>query len=156
MARGKGAICTASFLYSICDAVLHVFQIKWILGKEGEAFDRMVKKFGNHQNIKGPSAKLRKKYDYQTKMIGGQPCYIVNARENKAEKSVLLFFGGGYFMPPDQGDFVLAGEIAKNTGAAFCLTVCLYIRHEKLFIPFPGRLIMLSPGLQMPPGEEQI
>lgn len=192
-----------SFLYSTCDAALHVFQMKWILGKEGEAFDKMVKKFSNRQNIKGPSAKLRKKYDYQRKMIGDQPCYIVNAKENKAEKAVLLFFGGGYFMPPDQGDFALAGEITESTGAevylpiyplapkynlidtvksvtdvyqemlryygaekivfmgnssgaAFCLTACLYIRHEKLPVPFPGRLIMLSPGLQMPPNEVQI
>ncbi len=193
----------ASFLYSICDVALHVFQMKWILGKEGEAFDKMVRNFGKRQNVKGPSGKLRKKYEYQMKILGGQPCYIVKTQDSKVEKAVLLFFGGGYFMPPDQGDFALAGEIAERTGAevylpmyplapkyklidtvksltdvywemlryyesdkivfmgnssgaAFCLTACLYIRHEKLPVPFPGRLIMLSPGLQMPPNEDQI
>lgn len=193
----------ASFLYITCDAALHVFQMKRLLGKEGAAFDKMVSSFGKRQNIKSPSRKLRKRYEYQTKMIGGQPCYIVRAENKVAEKAVLLFFGGGYFMPPDQGDFSLAGEIAEragaevyfpiyplapkyklidtvksvadvyremlryyephkivfmgnSSGAAFCLTLCLYIRHENLSIPFPGRLIMLSPGLQMPPNEDQI
>lgn len=192
----------ASFLYSIWDAALHVFQMKRLLDKDGAAFDKMVGKFEKHQNVKNPSRKLKKIYKYQKKMIGGQPCYIVKAENRKVEKAVLLFFGGGYFMPPDQGDFSLAGEIAERTGsevylpiyplapkyklidtvksvtdvyqemlryydphkivfmgnssgAAFCLTLCLYIRHEKLSIPFPGKLIMLSPGLQMPPNEAQ-
>ncbi|SHH87361.1 Acetyl esterase/lipase [Sporobacter termitidis DSM 10068] len=192
----------ASFLYAACNAGLHVFQMKWLLGKEGTAFDKMVRNFGKRQNVKSPARKLRKKYEYQEKILGGQPCYIVRAKNNMAGKAVLLFFGGGYFMPPDQGDFSLAGEIAERTGAevylpiyplapkyklkdtvksvtdvyqeillhyephkivfmgnssgaAFCLTLCLYIRHEKLSVPFPARLIMLSPGLQMPPNEAQ-
>lgn len=191
-----------SFLYSICDAALHVFQIKWVLGKDGSAFDKMVGKFEKHQNVKNPCRKLRKRYQYQKKLIGGQPCYIVSAENSIVGKAVLLFFGGGYFMPPDQGDFSWAGEIAERTGsvvylpiyplapkyklidtvksvtyvyqemlryynphkivfmgnssgAALCLTLCLYMRHEKLSIPFPGRLIMLSPALQMPPNLSQ-
>lgn len=192
----------ASFLYSMCNAALHVFQMKWILGKEGAAFDRMVASFEKRQRVKAPSRKLIKKYDYEKKMLGGQPCYIVRAKSNTAEKAVLLFFGGGYIISPDQGDFSLAGEISERTGAdvylpiyplapeyklmdavksvaevyremlrrygprkiifmgnssgaAFCLTLCLFIRRGKLSIPFPGRLIMLSPGLQMPPDEAQ-
>jgi monoterpene epsilon-lactone hydrolase len=192
----------ASFLYTACDAALHIFQMKRLLGKDGAAFDKMVSNLGKRQNAKSPSRKLKKRYEYQTKTIGGQPCYIVRAKK-KAEKAVLLFFGGGYFMPPDQGDFSLAGEIAERTGvevyfpiyplapkyaltdtvksvadvyremlryyephkivfmgnssgAAFCLTLCLYIWHEKLSVPLPGRLIMFSPGLQMPPNEAQI
>lgn len=46
--------------------------------------------------------------------------------------------------------------MGSSSGAAFCLALCLYIRHEKLPLPFPNRLIMLSPGLQMPPNEVQI
>lgn len=192
-----------SFLYSVCDAVLHVFRIKRLLGKEGTAFDKMVGSFEKRQNVKSPSRKLMKKYEYQKKMIKGQPCYIVRSKNKEAEKAVLLLFGGGYIMPPDQGDFLLAGQVAENTGAevylpvyplapqyklpdivksvadvyqemlryhephkivfmgnssgaAFCLTMCLYIRHEKLPVPFPGRLIMMSPGLQIPPNEVQI
>ncbi len=192
----------ASFLYNTCNTVLHIFQIKRLLAKEGAAFDRMVRRFEKRQNVRHPSGRLRGKYEYQEKSLGGQTCYIVKAKDHKAEKAVLLFFGGGYFMPPDQGDFSLAGEIAEQTGAevylpmyplapkyklidtaksvtevyremllnyephnivfmgnssgaGLCLTLCLFIRHEKLAVPFPGRLIMLSPGLQMPPDEAQ-
>lgn len=192
----------ASFLYTLCNAALHVIRIKGFLTKEGAAFDAMVRRFEKRQNAGSPSRKLRKKYEYGEKMIGGRPCYIVKTKKHKGEKAVLLFFGGGYFIPPDQGDFSLAGELAERTGAqvylpiyplapkyklidtvrcaadvyremlryyephkivfmgnssgaAFCLTLCLYIRHERLSIPFPGRLIMLSPGLQMPPNEVQ-
>ena len=192
-----------SFSYTVYSAAMRVFQVKRFLDKDGAAFDKMVKKFENHQDTKGPSRKLRKKYEYQSKQLGGRPCYIVRPRDHKSKRAVLLFFGGGYLIPPDQMDFSFAGEIAERTesdvyfpiyplapqhklidtmksvtdvyreilrfydphkivfmgnssGAAFCLSLCLYIQHANLSIPFPGKLIMLSPGLQMPPNEAQL
>ena len=192
-----------SFLYNTCSFALHVIQIKRMLDKESTAFDKMVQSFEKRQTAKKPSHRLMKKYMYQMKVIGGQPCYIVRTQNSNTDKAVLFLFGGGYIMPPDQGDFSFAGEIAKCTGAdvylpmyplapryklndtvrsvtdvyqeilqhyeahniifmgnssgaAFCLSICLFILHERLSIPFPGRLIMMSPGFQMPPSEEQI
>lgn len=191
----------ASFLYSAYNAALHLLPIKRLLGKEGAAFDRMVRKFETHQTVKEPSSRLMKVYRYRKEIIGGQPCYIAGSNCN-ADKAVLLLFGGGYIMPPDQGDFSFAGKIAactgadvylpmyplapkhqlidtmksvtdvyremlrhyearkiifigNSSGAAFCLSLCLFIRHEKLSLPFPHRLIMLSPGFEMPPSEAQ-
>lgn len=199
---GKDCYMT-SFKYDAYNAAMRLIKVKRLLDKDGAAFDKMVEKFGKHQNTRGPSQKLRKKYEYQLEQIGGQPCYIVRAHAHRAKRAVLLFFGGGYFMPPDQGDFSFAGETAQRTesdvylpiyplapkhkltdtmksvtdvfqemlqyyepgkivfmgnssGAALCLSMCLYIRHERLSIPFPDKLIMISPGLQMPPNEAQI
>lgn len=192
----------ASFLYTACNTALHVIQIKRFLGKEGAAFGRMVRGFEKRQTVRVPSQKLGKKFTYQIKMIGGRRCHSIAPKNGKAEKAVLLLFGGGYLIPPGRRDFLLAGEIAESAGAevylpeypmapqykladtvksvtevyremlrlfepqkivfmgsssggALCLTLCLYIRHEKLPIPLPGRLVMLSPGLQMPPSEAQ-
>lgn len=193
----------ASFLYNTCNFALHVFQIKRFLGKSDSDFDKIVANFEKRQHIKNTSRKLKKKYEYHEKQLGGQPCYCFRPKDKKIERAVLLLFGGGYLIPPSKGDFSLAGELAEHTraevylpiyplapkyklidiassvidvyremlqhyesqkiifmgsssGAAFCLTLCLYIRHEKLILPFPGRMIMLSPGLQMPPNEVQI
>lgn len=192
-----------SFPYAAYSAAMHVFPVKRFLDKDGAAFDAMVRRFGNHQVTKGPSRRLLQKYAYQSKQLGGRPCYIVRPHDHKSERAVLLFFGGGYLLPPDRGDFSFAGEIAEQTGsdvyfplyplapkhklidtmksvadvyremlwnyepgkivflgnssgAAFCLSLCLYIRHEHLSIPFPRKLIMISPGLQMPPSEAQL
>jgi len=193
----------ASFLYNTCNFALHVFRIKRFLGKDDSDFDKIVANLEKRQHIKSPSRKLKKKYEYKEKQLGGQPCYCFRPKDKKIERAVLLFFGGGYLIPPSKEDFSLAGEIAEHTraevylpmyplapkyklidiassvidvykemlhhyksqkiifmgsssGTAFCLILCLYISHEKLTLPFPSRLIMISPGLQMPPNEVQI
>ena len=35
------------------------------------------------------------------------------------------------------------------------MSVCIYIRREQLDVPLPGKLVLQSPGLQVPPSEEQ-
>jgi len=35
------------------------------------------------------------------------------------------------------------------------MSVCVYIRHEQLDVALPGKLVLQSPGLQVPPSEEQ-
>lgn len=43
----------------------------------------------------------------------------------------------------------------NSSGAATCLYVCLYIRKLQLGLPYPEHLIMVSPGMTMPPTKEQ-
>ena len=44
----------------------------------------------------------------------------------------------------------------NSSGASFGLFLCMYIKKEKLDIPYPKHLIMLSPGIQLPPNKEQL
>lgn len=44
----------------------------------------------------------------------------------------------------------------NSSGASFGLFLCMYIKKEKLDIPYPKHLIMLSPGMQLPPNKEQL
>lgn len=42
-----------------------------------------------------------------------------------------------------------------SSGGGLALSVLMYIKHEQLPIPMPGRLVLQSPGLQVPPSSEQ-
>ncbi len=42
-----------------------------------------------------------------------------------------------------------------SSGGGLALSVCMFIRHEKLNLPFPSRLVLQSPGLQVPPSDKQ-
>ena len=42
-----------------------------------------------------------------------------------------------------------------SSGGGQAMSLCVYIRHENLNIPLPGRLVLQSPGLQVPPSEVQ-
>lgn len=42
-----------------------------------------------------------------------------------------------------------------SSGGGQALSLCMYIRHENLPVPLPGKLVLQSPGLQVPPSEEQ-
>ena len=42
-----------------------------------------------------------------------------------------------------------------SSGGGLAMSVCIYIRHEQLDVPLPGKLVLQSPGLQVPPSEEQ-
>lgn len=41
--------------------------------------------------------------------------YSFAPKGEKTEKAVLYFFGGGFFMPPDSGDFEFCAEMARET-----------------------------------------
>ena len=45
--------------------------------------------------------------------------------------------------------------IGNSAGAGNCLYICLRIKHDGLALPYPARLIMLSPALRIPPTEAQ-
>ena len=42
-----------------------------------------------------------------------------------------------------------------SSGGGQCLSLCMYIKHEEMDVPLPGRLVLQSPGLQVPPSESQ-
>ena len=42
-----------------------------------------------------------------------------------------------------------------SSGGEQALSLCMYIRHEGLDVPLPGRLVLQSPGLQVPPSDKQ-
>lgn len=42
-----------------------------------------------------------------------------------------------------------------SSGGALALSLCMYIQHEHTGTPLPGKLVLQSPGLQVPPSEEQ-
>ncbi len=42
-----------------------------------------------------------------------------------------------------------------SSGGGQALSLCMYIRHEGLDVPLPGRLVLQSPGLQVPPSDKQ-
>lgn len=42
-----------------------------------------------------------------------------------------------------------------SSGGGQAMSLCMYIRHEYPDIPFPKKLVLQSPGLQVPPSEKQ-
>ena len=42
-----------------------------------------------------------------------------------------------------------------SSGGGLALSVCMYIKHAGLNIPLPEKLVLQSPGLQVPPSKEQ-
>lgn len=42
-----------------------------------------------------------------------------------------------------------------SSGGGQALSLCTYIKHESLNVPMPAKLVLQSPGLQVPPSESQ-
>lgn len=42
-----------------------------------------------------------------------------------------------------------------SSGGGLALSLCMYIKHENLNLPLPQKLVIQSPGLQVPPSEAQ-
>ncbi len=69
------------------------------------------------QKKKLPLAVFHKKYDFDEKTAGDVPYYVIHSRAKTGKKAVFYFFGGGFVMPGDEGDFSFAQEMADKTGA---------------------------------------
>ena len=129
--------------------------------------------------------------------------YALRVKDTKPQKAVLYLFGGGYILPPDPGDLILCGQIARacdaevwfpiypmapdhrlvetlestlsvyrhiltrhkpenvrifgtSSGGGQAMSLCLYIKTKYPDIPLPGRLVLQSPGLQVPPSKKQM
>ncbi len=55
----------------------------------------------------------------------------------------------GWFAPEDIRFF------GTSSGGGQAMSLCMFIRHEHNDIPLPGRLVLQSPGLQVPPSDTQ-
>ena len=64
-----------------------------------------------------PLPSLHKKYDFDEQSVGDTPYYTIHSRYKSGERLVLYFFGGGFVMSGDSGDFEFAQEMADRTGA---------------------------------------
>ena len=42
-----------------------------------------------------------------------------------------------------------------SSGGGLALSLCMYIKHEKIDTPYPSKLVLQSPWLQVPPSESQ-
>ncbi len=42
-----------------------------------------------------------------------------------------------------------------SSGGGQAMSLCVYIKHENIDVPLPGKLVLQSPGLQVPPSESQ-
>ena len=65
-----------------------------------------------------PLEKLHKKFLFDENQAGEAVYYAVHSHSaNPTKQVVLYFFGGGYMMAGDKGDFEFAQEMADKTGA---------------------------------------
>ena len=176
-----------------------------MLDKEGEQWDKLLADYSKKQKkpLKIPYKKLKKGgFELIRKDFDGVTVYALRVKGNKPAKAVLYLFGGGYILPPDPGDLILCGQIAKacdaevwfpiypmapdhtlvetlkstlsvyrriltryspenvrlfgtSSGGGQAMSLCLYIKNNCPEIPLPGRLVLQSPGMQVPPSEEQ-
>lgn len=174
-----------------------------MLDKQGADFEKLLEKYQEKQKkpLKIPYDKM-KQFDIQTEEIGGTTCYTIAQKGKEPEKAVLYLFGGGYILPPDPGDLILCGQIARacqakvwfplypmapehrlvetlqstlsvyqailkeydatkvrffgtSSGGGQAISLCVYIKQERPDVPFPARLVLQSPGLQVPPSKKQ-
>ncbi len=193
----------ASVQYKMVNTLFKMLRVNKMLDKEGEEFEKLLETYRIRQ--KKPLAVPYKKmseFDIITKTVDDTTVYVVRKKSAKPQKAVLYLFGGGYILPPDPGDIVLCGQIAKETaaevwfplypmapehtlsetvkstlqvyqeilksydaenvrffgtssGGGLAMSLCMYIRHEQVDVPLPGKLVLQSPGLQVPPSAEQ-
>lgn len=193
----------ASIQYKLVNTLFRVLRVNKMLDKEGPEFEKLLETYRIKQKkpLSVPYKKMSD-FDISTKTVEGTTVYVVRKKGAMPQKAVLYLFGGGYILPPDPGDIVLCGQIAKQTdaevwfsmypmapehtlaetvrstlqvyqeilksyasenvrffgtssGGGLAMSVCVYIRHEQLDVPLPGKLVLQSPGLQVPPSEEQ-
>lgn len=192
-----------SLKYKVINQCLRLIHINKILNRDGKKMDRLVSLFEKLQSGNIPDNRLKGKCDYRIEVIEGRPCVIVKKLGSSPKRALMLFFGGGYFMPPDKKDYANIIEIANTTdtevwfplyplapkakmsatmkcvlavyekmlekylpqkiifwgnssGAALCLHICMYIQKNQYPIAFPQHLIMVSPGMQLPPSQQQL
>ena len=184
-------------------ALFKLIGVNKMLDKQGEDFEKLLDNYREKQKkpLKIPYKKMGD-FDIDTRDIEGTTCYVVKEKEGTPKMAVLYLFGGGYILPPDPGDIILCGQIAKNcnaevwfplypmapehrlvetlqstlkvyreilkkydavdvrffgtsSGGGQAMSLCVYIKHENIDVPLPGKLVLQSPGLQVPPSESQ-
>ena len=194
----------ASIRYKMVETLFRLLRVNRMLDKEGAAFDRLLAEYAEKQKkpFRVPYRKLQKECTITEKTIGGVTCYVVKQRDSSPGVGVMYLFGGGYLLPPDAGDLVLCGQIAKNcnaevwfplypmapghrlvqtlastlavyqdmlnyyppentrlfgtsSGGGQAMSLCTYLIRESFHVPLPGKLVLQSPGVQVPPSRTQ-
>lgn len=193
-----------SIRYKMVRTLFKVIGVNKMLDKQDEDFEKLLAEYQKKQKkpLKVPYKKLERDFDVEKKSIHETVCYVVHEKGKSPKNAVLYLFGGGYILPPDPGDLILCGQIAKSanaevwfplypmapehrlvetlqstyhvyqeilkkhdaenvrflgtsSGGGQALSLCMYIRHENLPVHLPGKLVLQSPGLQVPPSESQ-
>ncbi|MBR1750820.1 MAG: alpha/beta hydrolase [Ruminococcus sp.] len=194
-----------SLRYKALEKMFALIGVNNMLDKEGEQWEKLLADYSNKQKkpLKVPYKKLKKEgFELIKKDFEGVTVYALRVKGTKPQKAVLYLFGGGYILPPDPGDLILCGQIAKacdtevwfpiypmapdhrlvetlestlsvyrhiltrhrpenvrifgtSSGGGQAMSLCLYIKTEYPDVPMPGRLVLQSPGMQVPPSEKQ-
>ena len=108
----------ASIQYKLVGTLFRVLRVNKMLDKEGPEFEKLLETYRIKQ--KKPLAVPYKRmddFDIITKTVEGTTVFVVRKKGAMPQKAVLYLFGGGYILPPDPGDIVLGGQIAKETDA---------------------------------------
>lgn len=104
-----------SLLYSVLKPIVRTFakgQLEKAI-RDPAAFMVKVKKM---QEKPLPLKKLHRTCTFDETVIGTTPCYQIHSRNPSGHRLVLYFFGGGYCMPGDSGDFEFGQDMADKTG----------------------------------------
>lgn len=105
-----------SISYRLISGMFKVIGVNRMLDKKGAELEKLMQSYVKKQdNIKVPADKISENYDFNKKMIGGFDCYVTKQKGVTPKKALLYIFGGGYILPCDPGDFVLAGQFADHT-----------------------------------------
>lgn len=193
-----------SIQYKMVEGLFKLVGVNKMLAKEGRAWNKLLADCAKKQKktLKVPYKKMEKDFEITEKTVGGVKVYVTKKRGSKPSVGILYLFGGGYILPPDPGDIVLCGQIAKNanaevwfpmypmapehslvetlsstievykdilksypsektrifgtsSGGGQALSLCTYIKKRYYEIPMPGKLVLQSPGVQVPPSEAQ-
>lgn len=111
--------------------------VRPMMKKAAKAPERFMEQQRKKRESKSlPLGKLHKRYEFKEEEACGTPYYIISGAadtgnagsastetdaaergKGKERRLVLYFFGGGFVMPGNEGDFKFAGEISDRTGA---------------------------------------
>ncbi|MBR1384654.1 MAG: alpha/beta hydrolase [Ruminococcus sp.] len=194
-----------SLRYRALEKMFLLIGVNKMLDKEGEQWEKLLADYSEKQKkpLKVPYKKLQKGgFELIKKDFEGVTVYALRVKGTKPEKAVLYLFGGGYILPPDPGDLILCGQIAKacdaevwfpiypmapdhrlaetlestlsvyrhiltrhrpenvrifgtSSGGGQAMSLCLYIKTKYPDVQMPGKLVLQSPGMQVPPSEKQ-
>ena len=109
-----------SLRYRALEKMFSLIGVNKMLDKEGEQWEKLLADYSQKQKkpLKVPYKQLKKGgFELIKKDFEGVTVYALRVKGTKPQKAVLYLFGGGYILPPDPGDLILCGQIAKACDA---------------------------------------
>ena len=146
------------FLRTVCD-----YRIETIAGRGciiakpfGDAPERAVLMFYGGGYFKTPD---RKDFDYMVQVVretNSEVWFPLYPLAPEADIAAIMEHAEGVYrqmlLKWKPEDIVLQGN---SSGGTTCLYLCMKIKHDGEGLPYPSRVLMLSPAVQMPPSEAQ-